>query len=183
VLRDRGFVASAPGRWPIPRGAPVRAVSLTNPRYRLPEVSATFHGRDVFAPAAAHLSRGVPLDDLGEPIGDLYLLSAPTPICRGGKLVGRVVHVDHFGNLVTSLRPADLAGLQPVQLVIRGHVVGGLRRFYAEGTGLGAVVGSAGLVELALPGGSAAAALGASVGDEVIARRSPGRDEQDRQDG
>jgi len=171
VLRDRGLVASAPGRWPIPRGASVRAVALTNPRYRLPEVSETFHGRDVFAPAAAHLSRGVPLDDLGEPVGDLYLLPAPTPIWRDGELVGQVVHVDHFGNLVTSLRPAELAGLRPVQLVIRGHVVRGLRRFYAEGAGLGAVIGSAGLIELALTGGSAAAALGASVGDEVIARR------------
>jgi len=171
VLQDHGLVAPEPGRWPIAGVTLVTAVELTNSRYWRPEVSATFHGRDVFAPVAAHLSLGVPLADFGRPADELYLLPTPVPLLRRGEVVGRVIHVDHFGNLITNLRPADLSPLQPVELEVRGEVVRGLRRFYAEAEGLGALVGSAGLVEIALTGGSAAKALGAGVGDEVVARR------------
>ena len=171
VLQDHGLEAPEPGRWPIAGATQVTAVELTNSRYWRPEVSATFHGRDVFAPVAAHLSLGVSLADLGQPTDELYLLPTPAPLRRGGEVVGRVTHVDHFGNLVTNLRPADVLPLQPVELEVGGEVVRGLRRFYAEAEGLGALVGSAGLVEIALTGGSAAKALGAGVGDEVVARR------------
>ncbi len=190
VLRDHGVEATEPGCWPLAlarRAAPgaqaVAAIELTNPAFWRPEVSATFHGRDVFAPVAAHLSLGATVGDLGRPIDDLYLLPTPGLVRRGGTLVGQVIHVDHFGNLVTNLRPTDLAANQPVELEVRGQVVRGLRRYYAAGEGLAAVVGSAGLVEIALTGGSAAEALGARVGDGVVARQPDEQGARDEQRG
>ena len=84
------------------------AVSLTAPEYRLAEVSRTFHGRDVFAPAAAYLAAGVPLERLGPPVSDPALLRRPGCRLEGGELVGEVLDADRFGNLLTSIPAARL---------------------------------------------------------------------------
>ncbi len=76
--------------------------TLENPAYRLPEVSSTFHGRDIFAPAAAHLAQGAPFEEFGPPC----TLSVPdwTAVVRSGEsCTGEIIHVDHFGNAVTNL--------------------------------------------------------------------------------
>ena len=106
--------------------AVIAAYRLTNPQYWLHPVSRTFHGRDVFAPAAAHLSLGVPPDDLGEPVKRLSWLPTPLPARRGNLIHGQVINVDHFGNLVTNIPAAMLEGSSGVDLKIRGRIIHGL---------------------------------------------------------
>ena len=146
-------------------------VSLTNPRYWLPQVSHTFHGRDIFAPVAAHLAKGVPLDELGEPLDEIVTFDLPQPHRRpDGALVGQVIHIDRFSNLITSIKSADLTDAARAVVEVRGRRIAGIRRTYAEvGRGeLVAYVGSAGHLEIALREGHAARTLEAKVGDEVV---------------
>jgi S-adenosylmethionine hydrolase len=151
---------------------PLLAIRLSSPRYRLPEVSTTFHGRDIFAPAAAHLATGVPLERLGDAVASLNLLPEFRPERRSdGILITHVVYVDRFGNLITDLATGEAQRLgQPLSFQLRGRVLPGLYRYYAEGPELKALAGSAGHVEVALRGGSAAAVLGARIGDEIEVR-------------
>jgi S-adenosylmethionine hydrolase len=153
----------------------ITVVHLTNPRYWRPEVSHTFHGRDIFAPVAAHLSRGVALAELGEPIDDPVILPVLRPERRGdGSLTGHVLHTDRFGNVITDI-PAQLL-LEPDRWVVEvaGRRIVGLRPTYAavEPGGLVALVGSDGLLEIAVREGNAAQVLGVKVGDPVVIRQS-----------
>jgi len=151
-------------------------VHLTKPRYFRQPVSATFHGRDIFAPAAGHLARGVPLRSLGDPISDPVLLEIPqaTPDGPDGWL-GEVIHVDRFGNLITNLRSEELKGPPETwTFAIGGQVLHGLRHTYgqvAPGQFL-ALTGSTGRVEIAQRNGHAARALGLGPGARVVARRA-----------
>ena len=148
------------------------AYSLTNPRYWLHPVSRTFHGRDIFAPVAAHLSLGVCPEALGEPAGRVCWLPSPRPVRRDDGIQGEVINVDHFGNLVTNIPAAMLAETSSIGLNIRGWSINGLSQTYygdrqpAEG-GLVALVGSQGYLEVAVRDGSAALLLGADLGEPV----------------
>jgi S-adenosylmethionine hydrolase len=83
---------------------PVEAmVELADPRYRLPQVSHTFHGRDIFAPAAAHLAAGVPITALGPPVPDPITFPPPRLEVAAGSIAGEILHADHFGNVITSI--------------------------------------------------------------------------------
>jgi len=159
--------------WVLDEIAPceVRAVELANSQLWLPTTSATFHGRDVFAPVAAHLSLGATLESLGPPVVGLVRLELPRPTRLKDGVEGEVLRIDRFGNLVTNLQLEHVEHLGDITLALRGVEIAGLRPYYAAGTGLGAVVGSAGLIEIALTDGSAAASLGAGVGDKVRVRR------------
>jgi hypothetical protein len=146
------------------------AVAITERRYLREPVSATFHGRDVFAPAAAHLSRGVPLEELGPPVEALLCLPPlRAQRRRDGTLAGRVLHIDRFGNAITDIRAEDLPPGR-FAIEIAGRQVGGPVRAYAEATGPAALVGSGGYLEIALPSGSAAAELGIEVEAPVALR-------------
>jgi hypothetical protein len=147
-------------------------VRVENPRYRLREVSSTFHGRDVFAPAAAHLLNGVPLRELGTRVDDWVRLPRTRPLgLPDGSLEAHVIAVDRFGNLILDARPADLP-LSPV-FELAGRRVVGLVRTYAEASELVALVGSSGRIEIALPNGSAAAFLSLSRGATIVIRSAP----------
>ncbi len=80
-----------------------KAYHLNNPKYWLENLSSTFHGRDIFAPVAAHLSMGVPLEELGTPISELVSYRWAVPIADKDGLQGWVVHIDHYGNLITNI--------------------------------------------------------------------------------
>ena len=155
------------GCWQL--GGDARAAVLTEPRYWLPAVSRTFHGRDVFAPVAAHLARGVALDALGTAITSVSALAMPEPEALADGWQGVVLHVDRFGNLITNL-PAALLGSRNWDVEIAGQRVDGLSPSYAAMPPLGAILGSAGYLEIAVPGGSAAEQLGVGVGAPVAIR-------------
>jgi S-adenosylmethionine hydrolase len=147
------------------------AYVLTNQRYWRQPVSATFHGRDIFAPVAAHFSLGVTPEELGEPVDTLTRLAVPVPQWQGDTLLAHVLYVDWFGNVVTTVPAEALASVTDMELDLNGMRVRGLVSTYAQGDGLVALVGSHGYVELALTNGSAADDLGARVGDELLMRR------------
>ncbi|MGD9100503.1 MAG: SAM-dependent chlorinase/fluorinase [Anaerolineae bacterium] len=139
-------------------------VALTNPTtHRLP-VSATFHGRDIFGPVAAHLVNGLPLDQLGPPVDHPLTLPTPQPQrLPDGRLCAEVMSVDRFGNLVTNVNlPAD----QDDVCVFVGGESLTLRHTYADVAPgeLLALVGSDGYLEIALREGSAVERLGLGVG-------------------
>ncbi|HEX7313845.1 MAG TPA: SAM-dependent chlorinase/fluorinase [Pyrinomonadaceae bacterium] len=153
-----------------------RVFQLTNANYFRREVSPTFHGRDIFAPVAGALSRGVRAEELGPEVFDFVRLpSAAVESDADGTLVGAVIHVDRFGNLVTNITPEELSEesiASGARLRIAGREVRRFRRFFAEDVeGSGepfAVWGSAGLLEVAVFRDSAARALGAKRGDKVL---------------
>jgi len=148
-------------------GAGFQAVHITNPDFWRQPVSATFHGRDIFAPVAAHLSLGVPLSRFGDSINRLNAFPVARPYQNGeGNLIGHVLHIDGFGNLITDIRNSDLP---TGELVIETgtHRMRGLSQFYSQADGLLAIIGSSGHLEISLHNGNAAAFLGTKVGDEI----------------
>ena len=152
------------------------AVCLEAAAYRLPRVSGTFHGRDVFAPAAAHLALGTPLPNFGRAVTDPVLIPWPRARRQGAALVGEVVHADRFGNLVTSIRAADLEGLgahEALVVEVEGKEVGDVVGCYADLPlgGAGALVGSSDRLEISVREGSAVAKTGAGRGSRVSVRK------------
>jgi S-adenosyl-L-methionine hydrolase (adenosine-forming) len=148
-----------------------RAVEITNPGYLLADRSRTFHGRDVMAPAAAYLARGIHLQRLGDPVDDLVRVPEPVPVRKEEELLGEVVALDRFGNLITNLPEAWLDGAETVEIVGRSVP---LRQTYGEvpsGEPV-AVVNSDARLEVAARDGSAARLLGAEVGTPVRVSRS-----------
>jgi len=150
----------------------LEAVAITKPRFWRPTVSPTFHGRDIFAPVAAWLSLGLPLTDFGEVITSVTMLPLPQPYqAADGSIVGHIIHIDSFGNLITDLRGDDLPqAKQGITIEVGNHLISGLSRTYADGSGLLALIGSDGYLEIALKDGNASALLDAEVGDEVKIR-------------
>jgi S-adenosylmethionine hydrolase len=153
-----------------------RIVKLTSTRHRLTSVSATFHGRDIFAPAAAYLSRGTPLASLGPSIRSIEKIDLPHPVQSSRELRGEVIYVDGFGNLVTNIdreRAADFdASFHHKSLSVRiklGRAAIRIVDTYAalpKGAPL-ATFGSFGLLEIAIRDGNAAAHFGAGAGSSV----------------
>jgi S-adenosylmethionine hydrolase len=151
-----------------------RVVELDETGYHRAEVSATFHGRDIFAPAAAWLARGVTLDELGHPLDDPVLLDLPQPQYDGAGIEGVVEYVDHFGNLITNIPGRSVA--PDARVAIAGREVGPVRRTYADVVpgSLLALIGSDGMLEIAVRNGSAATLLGVDRGAAAIVRAPAG---------
>ena len=141
----------------------VRCVALPVP----PGASPTFHGRDVFAPAAAQLAMGVPLDALGAPYGEPLVRRTPEATRRAdGAVSGMVLTIDRFGNLITNLMSRRGGTIE-----LAGRSLPLVRTYADVAAGeLVALVGSSGLIEIAVRDGSAAEALGSRRGDEVLLR-------------
>ena len=150
-------------------GPGLEAVAITRPQFWRSPVSATFHGRDIFAPVAAHLSLGLPLTDFGEAITSLMVLPLPRSYrAPDGTLVGHIRHVDNFCNLITSIKGSDLPPkAQAMSVEVSGQVISGLSRTYGTSEGLLALIGSSGYLEVSLKEGNASTFLSADVGDEV----------------
>ena len=169
--------AAAFGDADIPIVSPLppdcRAWRLTNPAYWRQPVSRTFHGRDVFAPAAAHLSLGVAPDALGAPAAAIAALPMPIPRRRNGSVRGQVIYADAFGNLVTDLTADIIAAMGDMPLTVRidGREIAGLSASFHDPPGpageLRALVGSHGRLEVVVVDGNAAAALGVGGGVAV----------------
>jgi S-adenosyl-L-methionine hydrolase (adenosine-forming) len=157
--------------WICEREKSFLAVHLTNQKFFRHPVSQTFHGRDIFAPAAAALSSGVALKEFGPSIDDLLKLESlePRPL-EGGRLEATIIHVDRFGNCLTNLTRDHFA--VGAKLVVNGRELSSLRGFFAEKGGeqseLFCLFGSAGFLEIAAENTSAAQMLDARCGDRVI---------------
>jgi len=162
-------------------GGGARGVAVTSGRVRLEPVSDTFHGRDVFAPAAAHVSNGLALEDLGSEVsmGDLVRVSFPAPAAAPDGLRCVILSADRFGNLQLAARPPDLesAGLSEasrLQATAGDYVLDvPLVRTFADlrPSQAGLNVDSAGFLALVVNGGSAAQAFGLGAGDDVLLAR------------
>jgi S-adenosylmethionine hydrolase len=162
---DNGLLTLAA---PLETGAEYRAI--TNPAFILPDPHPTFHGRDVFAPAAAHLANGVALSALGPRVPEIELLALEDPHLEApGRLRGTVIHVDHFGNLITNVRASDVSpdvDTGALSLILGKTTLRGLVTTYSSVSQGEALIhwGSSGHLEVAVRGGSAAERLGAGVG-------------------
>jgi len=149
---------------------PLRAIHLTNPAYWLPAVSHTFHGRDIFAPVAAHLAAGVDPANMGNPVPveSMVRLPAAEPALRpDGSLLGEVLHIDRFGNVVTSFRSSDLP--ERFAIEIAGARIDRLSSTFGDGEAGARVayIGSGGYLEIAVRDGNAAKELGVGLDTPV----------------
>jgi len=164
---DRARCTSSDEAVAISVPASLGCVRLTNSRFFQSPVSQTFQGRDVFASVAGHLSLGVPLSALGDPHDSLVVFPPWRAVPdANGEMAGRILSIDHFGNLVTDVLGQDIAG-KPAAVSVGGVQIESLSETYHGATGMLAYVGSAGFMEIALRDGSAAAVLGARLGDGV----------------
>jgi len=176
---DRFFVGPDNGlfSYVLRDASPAVVVTLDNPRYSLPSPSATFHGRDIFAPAAAHLAFGVPLPQLGSAFAaeTLVRLALSTPQWRGDLLVAHVLHIDRFGNLITDLDPtltdAILADAH-VTVELDGSPIAARARTFTDAPPNAPALlrDSSGHLAIAVRNASAAARLGAKRGAEILIR-------------
>lgn len=150
-----------------------RVVEITADRYFLHPVSHTFHGRDIFAPVAAHLSRSGTIESFGRGINTYTRLSLPSPRKKGERaLEGVVLHVDRFGNLMTNISSREISSLDPergITVLIKRRRIRDLAQSYESlKTGqVGAILGSVGYLEIFSSGGSAAGVLKAGRGTVV----------------
>jgi S-adenosylmethionine hydrolase len=156
-----------PGFLPVPVGC--QAYVLENPKYWRSPVSNTFHGRDVFAPVAAHLAMGVQPTSLGPETDALVALPQTEPERTPDSIAGEIVYIDSFGNLLTNISGDAMARGDAI-VEIGGRAIEGPVRTFADTDGLMALVGSLGYLEIALRDGSAAAELGVAVGEPVNVR-------------
>ena len=158
-----------PGTAQLPAG--ITAVHLRNSAFwRLP-VSHTFHGRDIFAPAAAHLSLGVLPEEMGEPIDGLEWLPMPKPAIVASGIEGEIVYEDWYGNLVSNIPESLLMGASFPRIHIKQRRIAGLCRTFGDappGQELIALIDSHGFLEVAVPNGSAAGLLGVKAGERVV---------------
>ncbi len=157
------------------------AVELRESRFHLPNVSGTFHGRDIFAPVAAHLSKGVALSELGTPIDDPITFETPEASVRPQTIKGEVIYIDRFGNLITNIEREPLerwlseqqGGRISVQLGSR-DIEGISRTFGDVAAGhVVALVGGSGMLEIGINQGNAADYLGIGKGFPVMVYSLP----------
>ena len=150
----------------------IHTVTVENTAYFLPQISNTFHGRDIFSPVAAHLSRGVSIDKLGNPVTNPVQLPIPKPAVSNEEIVGHVIWIDSFGNLITNISHEileSLAGRNNVVICAGIAKIDRLNHSYAE-SAVGeplAIIGSANRLEISINQGDAAQVLGLKRGDAI----------------
>jgi len=163
---DNGVLSLA-----LERGVPDRVIELTNGDYHLQHISKTFHGRDIFAPVAAHLASGVPPAEFGKPLETFVKLVIPQVVRGENRVDGEIVYADGFGNMYTNIRERDLAGLprEPLVIELAGVPLGGLVTTYTRvgGGDFACLFNSWGLLEIAMNKGNVMQRTGAQIGDKV----------------
>jgi len=157
--------------WLLSPGNPWEARKIQNPEFFFADPQPTFHGRDIFAPVAAHLSIGKEFTDIGPRVDDPVILSVAKPRSTATGIKGQVLHVDRFGNLCSNIDAQMLT--RPVNTVEVGNIlIKGMSRFFGQvsrGEPL-ALINSFGLLEIAINCGDAAEILGIKIGDQVSVR-------------
>lgn len=149
-----------------------KAVRLTKRKYWRENPSNTFHGRDIFAPVAAYLSRGTPLGDLGEPVEELATYRWTVPIADKDGLQGMVIHIDKFGNLITNLSKSlieDVIDSKNVKIYVGNTILDEIVATFGsvpEGEPA-AFIGSSGMLEVGINKGNAEQMLGVQKGAQI----------------
>ncbi len=143
-------------------------------------MSSTFHGRDIFAPFAACVMEGIPLDEVTGMKESIVEFALPRPVREAGQTTGEVIYIDRFGNLICNIQGMDVSDADEIFLQTKGEIrpVGKLRETYAQGV-IGypvALIGSRGYLEIGVNGGNAKESLSASCGDEIILLNKAGED-------
>lgn len=148
-------------------------VELNRIKYWLPNVSFVFHGRDIFAPVAAHVANGVPLRELGTSFTDPLRLELPKPEKTKDGWRGEVIHIDHFGNISSNIRAEDLGEAmrqkENIMVHLNGMVIKGMVDTFGERPvgELITLLGSTGNLGISVVNGNAAAGFGVKIGDEI----------------
>ena len=178
VAESKDFTYVAPDNgvlsWVYEDNAPLEVTEITETRYNLKQKGRTFEGRDRFAPIAAWIAKGVDPKDLGKKVSDYLRVSIPKPLFEGDqKVLGQVLYVDRFGNLMTNIGESHLQPLAAkngeFEIIVKDYHIQGLSQYYAEGKldkphGL---INSDGYLELFSYRGNAAQLLGAKAGTPV----------------
>ena len=158
-------------------GRSVQPHEIVEAAYEMPTRSDTFHGRDVFSPAAGHLAAGLTVDFLGPAVADPVRLELPKPVVKNDQVEGEILRIDRFGNALSSIPRVILQdlGSGPYEVFVGGKSYGQLCRRYDEVPegGTLALTGGDGRVEIAINGGAANETLGIEPGDVMIIRRLP----------
>lgn len=161
---------------PLKGGGGVRVFELTENKFFLSSVSSTFHGRDIFASVAAHLSRGVKPSEFGKPIKNPVMLKIPESSIRGNEIRGEVIYIDRFGNLITNISFDEFykttSGIKNnnFNIRIKGIKITHIYKSYTEAEDLkpSSIFNSWGLLEIFIKNGNAGTALGIKKGEKVV---------------
>lgn len=154
----------------------LRVHHITSTHYFLPNPGPTFHGRDIFAPVAGWLAKGIPSGNFGEEITDFMKLNIPSPKISGTSIEGNIIHIDRFGNLITNITYKEIqqinvegTDLGSATVNVAGKEIKGLKKFYAESTpgDPGAIMNSSGALEIFLFKQNARTALSVKRGESV----------------
>lgn len=152
-------------------GEPIHVVELNEPRFWLPEVSRSFHGRDIFAPCAAHLINGVALDEMGKRIesGDVVRIAIPKPRRTATGWLAQILMADVFGNLISNLTVQDLSDRKVREVLIAGIKVERFTQTFGEAPAgsLITMFDSSGYLSVCVVNGNAQKQLGVEVGDSL----------------
>ncbi len=160
----------------------VRVHHITAGHYFNPSPSSTFHGRDIFAPVAGWLTKGITIENFGEEVTDYVKLNVPVSKQFPDGIEGNVIHVDRFGNVITNIKYADIKTLVPegsdlknISVTVAGKEIKGLKTFYAEAAPgeLGALVNSSGYLEIFMFKQNARTALSIKRGEAVKLQIKP----------
>lgn len=147
----------------------LNVMHITAQHYFLPQRSSTFHGRDIFAPVAAWLSRGIEVSKFGEPIKDYVTMKVPTPVMvKKNILEGEVIYVDRFGNAITNIKARDIIDREKFKVMVKGKEAPFKDHYsQAEEAGLYSLINSFGYLELFMYRGNASSHFGITVGEKV----------------
>jgi S-adenosylmethionine hydrolase len=176
VVETEGYYFVGPDNglftWIFRKGEVKQVIGIRNRDFFLEQISQTFHGRDIFAPVAAHLSLGRKPHEFGVKLDTWSEIDIPEPKATDKGLIGEVIHIDRFGNLITNLPRRlleRLAGRGSLQVRVKGKRISGLKTAYAEARRgeLMAIFDSFDLLEISVMGESAMQALKAAKGDRV----------------
>jgi S-adenosylmethionine hydrolase len=172
VAESGGQIFIGPDNGLLPLAADARVRELVNPRWRLPRVSSTFHGRDLFAPAAGQLSRGASFHQAGPLVTGWFQRSRPEPYQTGSRMwSAEILHVDRFGNLITNLRRERFPQFddRSWHLQVGMEEITRMAAYYAElePGELALIPGSSGYLEVCANQASAARRLGVAAGSPV----------------
>ena len=155
---------------------PDRLIHLSNPAYQLKPTSRTFHGRDIFAPVAAHLSLGIAPESFGETLEDYLHIGWPEAVRAERSVTGEIVYIDGFGNLFTSIQEQDLTGFgsENLSIVLGELTIRGLAPNYCaiESGQPVALSNSWGLLEIAINKGNVAQRFSVRIGEKVYVSTS-----------